>query len=159
MHARARRASPETSTGGFHDGRADRVGVGAGHRPRLPGADAGERRRPVAGVQRRDSKRPAVPGGPVAAVRGVALVRLAPVRAGVAVPVAGMTVETVRDAVLPVLATYLFFVALLVLHARDRRRTPAGDATRLPTWPELIRYLALLGTMGYVVFLAIVFVF
>jgi uncharacterized membrane protein len=70
-----------------------------------------------------------------------------------------MTMETVRDAVLPVLSAYLFFVVLLAVHARDRRRPPTGEATRPPTWRELIRYLAVLVTMGYLVLLAIVFVF
>jgi hypothetical protein len=72
--------------------------------------------------------------------------------------------STVRDAVLPVLAAYAFFLALLVLHARDRGRSradPQADppVASPPPWPALLRYLAVLVTMGYLVFLVIVFVF
>jgi hypothetical protein len=69
-------------------------------------------------------------------------------------------VSTVRDAVLPVLAAYAFLVALLVVHARDGRRSaPDAREQSRPPWPALLRYLGVLITMGYLVFLAIVFVF
>ena len=70
-----------------------------------------------------------------------------------------MTMVTIRDAVLPVLAAFVLFVALLVLAARDRRRSSGEGTAGRPSWRQLIRYLAVLFTMGYVVFLAIVFVF
>jgi hypothetical protein len=67
---------------------------------------------------------------------------------------------TLRDAVLPVLAAYAFFVALLVRYARDPKRSvPRTGNGRPPPWPVLLRYLAVLVTMGYLVFLVIVFVF
>jgi hypothetical protein len=67
--------------------------------------------------------------------------------------------STLRDAVLPVLAAYAFFVALLVLYARDPKRSVARGGGLPPPWPVLLRYLAVMVPMGYLVFLAIVFVF